>query len=344
MKAFDQTRMFAEAAQSPAVIAAQLRDNDAVLARLADELRRDPPAFVVTAARGSSDHAATFAKYLIETRLGLVTASASPSVHSIYAAEPRLAGALYLAISQSGASPDLLRNVEAAKRAGARVVALVNVEDSPLAALADTVVPLRAGSETSVAATKSYLCTLSALLHFVAHCDEDPSLLAAVRALPDMLSTAWSLDWSPLVEGLTGARNLFVVGRGLGLGAAQEAALKLKETCGLHAEAFSAAEVKHGPMTLVETGFPVLFFTQDDDTLATTLALADEFRGRGARVWTAASQAGVPNALPVAPIGHPVCAPIVTIGSFYRAATALALRRGRNPDVPPHLHKVTETV
>jgi len=344
MTVLEQTRMFAEAAQSPSVIAAQLRANDDVLARLADDLRRNPPAFVVTAARGSSDHAATFGKYLIETRLGLVTASASPSVHSIYAAEPRLAGALYLAISQSGASPDLLRNVEAAKRAGARVVALVNVEDSPLAALADTVVPLRAGAENSVAATKSYLCTLSALLHLVAHCDEDPALLTATRALPDMLSNAWSLDWSPLVDGLTGARNLFVVGRGLGLGAAQEAALKLKETCGLHAEAFSAAEVRHGPMALVGPEFPVLVFAQQDGAFTGTVELADEFRNRGAHVWLAAEGTAWPDALPVVPVAHPACAPLATVLSFYRAANALSQARGYDPDRPPHLNKVTRTL
>lgn len=344
MQPTSPTQMFLEAAQAADAVAAQLAANTEVLRDLAAELRASPPSFVVTAARGSSDHAATYAKYLIETRLGWMTASVSPSVHSVYAAEPRLGGALYLAISQSGASPDLLRNVEAARRGGARVVALVNVEDSPLAALADTVVPLRAGTERSVAATKSYLCTLSALLQFVACCESTGRLLGALDALPATLRQAWEQDWSPLVEGLAPAHNLFVVGRGLGLGAAQEAALKLKETCGLHAEAFSAAEVKHGPMALVGAGFPVLCFAQDDDSLEGTLQVVEEFRGRGARVWLAAPGATGADALPMAATPDPALAPLVTVQSFYRAANALSLARGYDPDRPPYLNKVTKTV
>ncbi len=131
-----------------------------------------------------------------------------------------------------------------------------------------------------------------------------------------------------------------MLGRGPGLAAAQEAALKFKETCGLHAEAYSAAEVRHGPMALVGPGFPVLAFAQPDDSAAGTLALAQEFRARGARVWVAAEHGD----LPVAAAPHPLCAPLLAIQSFYRAINALALRRGHDPDVPPHLNKVTETV
>jgi len=336
--------MYSEARESAERIADQLTANEAIVSRLAQELRNNPPRFVVTSARGSSDHAATFAKYVFETQLGYATSSASPSVSSVYAAPQKLDGALYLAISQSGKSPDLLRQAHAAHAAGARVVAMVNAPDSPLAEIADTLIPLRAGAENSVAATKSYLCSLSAIVHIAAKWKGDDDLLAALSGVPAAIARSWDLDWSPLVDGLAGARNLFVVARGLGLAAAQEAALKLKETAGLHAEAFSAAEVKHGPMALVDTGFPVLFFTQGDDTTDGTLAVADEFRQRGANVWIASATDAGAGTLPVAPIGHPVCAPLVTIASFYRAANALALRRGRNPDLPPHLRKVTETV
>jgi len=339
----EQTLMYREAHESAAAVARQLAANHEAICKLARSLRSDPPRFVVTSARGSSDHAATFAKYVFETQLGFATSSAPPSVSSVYAVPQKLDGALYLAISQSGKSPDLVRQAQAARANGARVVALVNADDSPLADVADSVIALHAGPENSVAATKSYICSLSAIVHIAALWNDDASLLAALRGVPHALAETWNLDWSPLVEGLTHARNLFVVARGLGLGAAQEAALKLKETCGLHAEAFSAAEVRHGPMTLVEPGFPVLFFIQDDDTAPSTLALAKEFRDRGARVWVASSQA-LADALPVAPAAHPACAPLVGIASFYRAANALALRRGRNPDVPPHLRKVTETV
>ena len=342
----EKTRMFHEAGESADVIERQLSANDEIVSGLAARLQASRPRFIVTCARGSSDHAATFGKYVFETQIGLMTASASPSVSSIYHTEQNLEGVVYFAISQSGKSPDLVRHAQGAKRAGAHVVALVNVEDSPLAQVADTLVPLRAGPETSVAATKSYLCALSALVHIASRWKGDSALLAALLATPAAMRATWQMDWSSLVDGLVDARNLFVVGRGLGLGAAQEAALKLKETCGLHAEAFSAAEVKHGPMVLVDRDFPVLFLTQDDESLAGTQALADEFAARGAKVWIAAAERSGDQTLtlPVASAPHPVCAPLIAIQGFYRAANALSLRRGRNPDVPPHLNKVTQTV
>jgi len=322
------------------VIAAQFARNREVVQALAAELRQNPPPFIVTCARGSSDHAATYGKYLFETQLGLVTASASPSVGSVYEAALQVRGALYIVVSQSGKSPDLLRNAEAAKAAGARVVALVNVEDSPLAQLADTVIPLGAGTERSVAATKSYLASLAAFLQLGAYWKNDPALIGALDQLPAALSQAWECDWSAVTDGLADAHNLFVLGRGPGLAAAQEAALKFKETCGLHAEGYSSAEVKHGPMALVGKDFPVVAFALPDETGAGTRAVAEEFAARGAKVWLA----GEGGALPVAAAPHPLCAPLLIVQSFYRAINALALRRGNNPDLPPHLNKVTETV
>src|SRR6185312_6437536 len=262
----DSTHMYAEAREASAAVARQLAANADAVRELAAELRTQPPRFIVTCARGSSDHAAMFAKYVFETQVGQFTASASPSISSIYAAQPHLDGALYIAISQSGKSPDLIDHAQSAKRAGARVVALVNVADSPLAAVADRVIPLHAGPERSVAATKSYICSLSAILHIAAEWRGNVELRDALQAVPEALARGWQGDWSPLVDGLTDARNLFVIGRGFGFGIALEAALKFKETAGLHAEAFSAAEVRHGPMAIVGRDFPVLFFAQRDDT------------------------------------------------------------------------------
>ncbi|MFT3897692.1 MAG: SIS domain-containing protein [Thermomonas sp.] len=335
----ERTLMFAEAAEAADVVARQFERNAGVVRELAGRLRASPPPFVVTCARGSSDHAATYGKYLFETRLGRITASASPSVASVYDARPQMRDALFLAISQSGKSPDLVRNAEIAREGGARVVALVNVEDSPLARIADTVVPLHAGEERSVAATKSYLASLAALLHIAAEWSQSAPLRDALPALPGAMRAAWRTQWPSLVEGLVDADHLFVLGRGLGLGAAQEAALKFKETCGLHAEAFSAAEVKHGPMALVGPGFPVLAFAQADETGAGTRALVEEFRAR-TRAWLVDADGD----LPLAPSPDPACAPLLAVQGFYRAANALALRRGHHPDLPPHLNKVTETV
>jgi len=344
MPAPDSTWMYTEAAEAATAVARQFAANAATIDALVERLRAQPPRFIVTCARGSSDHAATYGKYLFETALGLVTASASPSVGSVYAVQPHMQGALFVAISQSGKSPDLLRNAEIAKAGGAYVVALVNVVDSPLATLADTVLPLHAGPENSVAATKSYLCSLAALLQLTAHWSGDAKLLAAVDALPDAMRAAWAQDWSELVSGLRLARQMFVLGRGLGLAAAQEAALKFKETCGLHAEAFSSAEVKHGPMAIVGPDFPVLAFAQDDDTGDSTAAVAAEFRKRGAPVWLASSGEAGPGILPLPVSPHPALTPILTVQAFYAVANALSLARGFDPDVPPHLNKVTETV
>src|SRR6476646_2954979 len=300
--------MFHEASQAPAVVREQLRANAARLGRLADRLRSGPPRAVVTCARGSSDHVATFARYLIETRLGLLTSSAAPSVSSVYAAAPDLAGAVVLAISQSGASPDLLATVSSAKAAGARIVALVNAQSSPLAQLADHLIPLGAGPERSVAATKSFIASLSAVVQLVATWSGDGELTAALLEAPEQLARCWDLDWSAATGRLTAATNLYVIGRGPGLAVAQEAALKLKETCGLHAEAISAAELRHGPMALVQVGFPVLIFAQNDETHDGVESLATELAARGAHILLAGATA--PNAVvPATETAHPAIQP-----------------------------------
>ena len=335
--------MFREAAQAPAAVREQLQANAARVARLAARLRHAPPRAVVTCARGSSDHAATFARYLIETRLALLTSSAAPSVSSVYEARPDLSGALVLAISQSGASPDLLAAVSGARAAGAHIVALVNAQDSPLAQLADDLIPLCAGVERSVAATKSYIASLAAIVHLVANWTRDVQLAAALQQAPELLERTWRLDWSAAVTHLAPANNLYVVGRGLGLAVAQEAALKLKETCGLHAEAVSAAELRHGPMALVRAGFPLLIFTQNDESRAGVAQLASELAAQGADVLLAGGSAAGATLLPTE-AAHPAIEPLLFAQSFYRMANALSLARGADPDRPPHLHKVTQTL
>lgn len=339
------TRMFLEAGHAPEFVAVQLERNAVVVARIAERLRRTPPRTIVTCARGSSDHAATFAKYLFETRCGLVTSSAAPSVSSLYASAQRMDDMLCLAVSQSGRSPDLLASVEAAKAAGAFTVALVNDESSPLAALAHEVVPLLAGPELSVAATKSYIATLAALLHLIAAWTADAELTAGLRRLPAELGAAWALDWTSALQPLAAATSLYVIARGVGLGPAQEAALKLKETCGLHAEAFSAAEVLHGPMALVGDGFPVLVFAQRDETFEGTMGVAERLAQRGANVFLAAPGAAPPGVTLLPTLGsHPAIEPALMVQSFYRLANGLSIARGLDPDNPPNLRKVTETI
>lgn len=336
--------MFSEAASASQVVADQLRENESLMENIGKQLRERQPHVIATCARGSSDHAATYAKYLIETYAGTPTASFAPSVSSVYAAKQNMSGAVFLALSQSGASPDLLASATAAKDAGAHVIALVNVADSPLAELADDVVPLRAGPETSVAATKSYIATLTALAQLVAAWTESDTLKQALKELPGQLLQAWELDWQAAVDALEGATNFFVIGRGVGLGIAQEAALKFKETAGLHAEAYSAAEVRHGPMAIVSRGFPVLLFTQNDETRVGVDAVVEDFTARGAVVLVAGKAYANAVNLPSLDGVAAATAPIVFIQSFYKMVNALAVARGYNPDNPPHLQKVTETL
>jgi glucosamine--fructose-6-phosphate aminotransferase (isomerizing) len=338
-----ESRMYVEAAQAPEAVRGQLAHNATGMSRVGAMLREMSPRAVITCARGSSDNAATFARYLVEARTKVLTSSAAPSLSSLYDAKPDLRDTVFLAISQSGQSPDLLAAVENAKRGGACVIAMCNSMESPLVSMADHAIALCAGAETSVAATKSYITSLSAIVHLLASWTCDDELMNALLRAPDLLADAWSLDWNPAVPVLKRAVNMYVVGRGFGLAVAQEAALKLKETCGLHAEAFSAAEVKHGPMTLVGAGFPVLMLSQDDESRAGIEALGRDFVGRGAQVLCAGAH--VTDAVDLPTIAaHEAIEPILLIQSFYRMASALAPARGFDPDAPPHLRKVTETV
>lgn len=336
----NQTLMEQEAAEAATAVSRMLEANRDTFAAIARRLHASPPAVVVTCARGSSDHAATYAKYLIETLTGTPTASAALSIASLYDAPSVVGNRLCLAISQSGQSPDLLAAVEQQREAGAFVVALVNAPDSPLADLADIVVPLSAGAERSVAATKSYICSLAAIAALVATWSQSAPLGDALTTLPEQLAEAFALDWSPAIAAYRSATNLFVLGRGYGLGAAQEAALKFKETAALHAECFSAAEVRHGPMAIVGAGFHVLALGGSDRTATSVREAVGEFRGRGATVLLADPAVGDLPAI----ASHPAIEPILMIQSFYRMASALALARGCNPDSPPHLNKVTETL
>lgn len=338
------TLMFAEAAESASVAERQLADLRRDLHSLGQRLRTMDPPLVVTCARGSSDHAATFAKYLIEVRGRTPVASFAPSTSSLYATPWRhLKGALFLAISQSGQSPDVIISARAARDAGAFVVAIVNDVHSPLSEVAEVTIPILAGRERSVAATKSFIGSLLVILGLVAAWVDENDLNRALADAPQVLHAAWNLDWSPAVAALSDASSLFVLGRGLNYAIAQEAALKLKEACGLHAEAFSAAEVKHGPMALVGAGFPVIMLMPSGEGRDAFGMLVRDFIDRRAQVIMTGGEQGGALTLPFLPDLHPVLAPIATIQSFYRFAVSLSLARGLDPDRPPHLRKVTET-
>ena len=336
--------MAREAAEAPDAVRRLIERNADACRALGARLREAPPRFVVTCARGSSDSAATYAKYLIELSLGVVVASVGPSVSSVYRAKLDMREALFLAISQSGRSPDLLALAEMARNDGALTVAIVNDAASPLAAVCEVVLPLHAGAERSVAATKTYLASLAAALQMVAEWSGNAALLEAVPTLPDVLRAALALDWRQAVGPLSAAHDLYVVGRGVGYAAAQEVALKFKETCGLHAEAISAAELMHGPLALAGPDFPALILGQDDEALASLKAMAAGLAAQGVAVIAAGPGTGWAGAtLPIVGGLHPFVQPIATVQSFYALADAVARTRGRDPDRPSHLRKVTET-
>jgi glucosamine--fructose-6-phosphate aminotransferase (isomerizing) len=339
----EASQMFVEAAQSADVLRSQFQRNASDLAVLGATIRAQPPRAVLTLARGSSDNAATFARYLIETRARTLTASSAPSISSVYGARQDLRGCLCLAISQSGSSPDLLSAASSAREAGAVVVALVNSEDSPLAGIAHLTVPLCAGVESSVAATKSFIASLGAIVHLVAAWTQDQALLDALQSAPAQLEKAWQLDWSAALPTLERASSLYVIGRGIGLGIAQEAALKCKEATRLHAEAFSSAEVMHGPQALLGPDFPAFVLAQDDDSREGLAAVAAELVGRGVKVLVAGLDTPGAIVLP-ALSAHPAIQPLLLAHSFYRLGNRLALARGCDPDRPPHLQKVTRTL
>jgi len=336
--------MAAEIAETPAAVARFFDREEAALRGLGARLRALAPPFVATCARGSSDHAASYFKYLLEILLGIPVASIGPSVASIYHAPLRLGGALLVSVSQSGKSPDIVALQAAARAAGAKTLAVVNDAASPLAREADAVLPLHAGVERSVAATKTCIASAAVLAALVAELRQDDGLRAAVRALPTALARAVAADWGAPLPMLAAARSAYVVGRGPALPIAAEAALKLKETAVLHAEAFSGAEVMHGPLQLLHEGFPVIAFRPHDAAHAAMGDTIARLAAAGGLVFTCEQGAGDAARLPFAATGHTLLDPLAMLLSFYGLAERVARARGHDPDRPSHLRKITETV
>ena len=334
--------MEAEFRETPAVVGRQTQALRAPLAELLDCLKRKPPDFVITCARGSSAHAATFGKHLLERHLGIAVGAFAPNIATIYGQRLRLSGQLFVTVSQSGRSDDLVESVVMAKAAGALTVTIVNDTESPLARASDIVLPMAAGPELSVAATKTFVASLAVLLHVTAEWMGDDALRAAMQRLPERLAAAADLDWSAALNEMSKANSLVTIGRGPTLAIAREAALKLKETCNLHAEAFSGAEFQHGPVALVESHYPILLLMPTDQAAAGLRELAADLRRKEASVFVtgAGEDAG---SLPALAPDHADADAVCLIQSFYALAVRLAQRRGTDADVPRHLRKVTRT-
>ena len=338
------SRMLVEAREAPTAVARQLAHDALAYREFGALLRSKPPGSLLTIARGSSDHAAHYAAYLIMARMGRLVTSLPMSLVTLYQSKIACAGLATFAFSQSGQSPDLVEPTRYFREGGAITSAFVNEAASPLAQAAQRAFPLHAGSETSIAATKSVIAQMTAAARLVAAWQDDEALQLALSDLPQVLTRAVDADWSAALPVLQEADRLLVIGRGLGLPVALEAALKFKETCGIQAEAFSGAEVRHGPMALIDEGYPVLVLAPGGPAQAGLLELADELRARGARVLLAAPGAAPRASLPIIETGATELDPISVLQSFYPMVEALSRARGLDPDRPRHLAKVTRTV
>jgi glucosamine--fructose-6-phosphate aminotransferase (isomerizing) len=339
------THMRAEIDESGDVVARQLAGDAGRIDRLGSKLRALDPPVLTTIARGSSDCCALYLKYLAEIVVGIPCASIGPSIATLYAAPLRLSRAVAVSISQSGRSPDIVEMQRSARKAGATTIAMVNEVDSPLATEAEELLPLMAGREQSVAATKSMIAGLVAGAALVAAWRGDADLRTAIAGLPALLPAESAPPPAAMIERVARAEHAFVLGRGATFAVATEAALKLKETCAIHAEAYSSAEVLHGPAELARPGFLVIAFMPTDagrEGMEMTLRLLAAAGADVVRVDAGGDDAG--DRLACATAASPLLTPIAMIHRFYGLAEAVSRRLGRNPDHPRNLHKVTETI
>ncbi|MFB2552720.1 SIS domain-containing protein [Ensifer soli] len=339
------THMRREIDEVPQAAARFLAGSRDAIAAAGAALREKDPAFLVTIARGSSDHAALFLKYAVELTAGRPVASLGPSLASIYGAKLALGGGAAIAVSQSGKSPDIVAMAQSATESGAVTIALTNTLASPIAEHSTHALDIMAGPELAVAATKSFVNSIVAGLAVLGAWTQDAALIRAVEALPDHFGKAVVLDWGQLAEDLeaTGAGSLYVLGRGPALAIANEAALKFKETSGMHAEAFSSAEVLHGPVALVGRDFPVIALAARDAAEASVSEIAEGIADKGTHVFLTSEKVGSARPLPFVATGHPVTDALALILPFYGFVEAWARRRGLDPDAPESLKKVTET-
>jgi glucosamine--fructose-6-phosphate aminotransferase (isomerizing) len=332
--------MARETAEIPAVAERLLARTD-LFAAIAERIEQAKPRIVVFCGRGSSGHAGVYLRYLFEARLGLLGSAAAPSVVTAYQRPPDMRDALFVVVSQSGRSPDIIKATEVARTSGALTLAIVNDENSSAAAASELVLPIGAGAEHSVAATKSVVLSMIAGAGLVAALARDDELKDCLHHLPVRLSGALACDWSAWADSVAGAAVSFVVGRGYGLGCVREIALKVAEILRVPALGYSAAELRHGPRASITPTTPVLVLRQNDEAAT---AIDDFVRDLGNTGGTAFSAGGAAGTLPWIGDGHPVCDPVLMLIPAYRAIEAAARRRGFDPDHPPYLSKVTRTL
>jgi glutamine---fructose-6-phosphate transaminase (isomerizing) len=334
--------MLAEMAEQPAVLASLIARREDIHARVRPLAEPTPPGIVLVA-RGSSDNAAVYGRYLLELVVGRPVALAAPSLFTLYGARVDCRGWLAVGLSQSGETPEIVDVFGRLQESGARGIAVTNDPASPLAAAGDAVVELGAGEERAVPATKTFLAQLAAFALIAEALGEVPWTPAELDALPGHVAGVLD-DPGPAREavGVIGdAAGLIAVGRGFQYAVALEAALKLKETALLLAEGMSSADFRHGPIAVMEHAFPVLALSAEGVAAADIAELEQTLRERGAPLLRLAP--GADAELPI-PSGLPeALAPIVSVARAQQLAREVTLARGLDPDAPVGLSKVTRT-
>jgi glucosamine--fructose-6-phosphate aminotransferase (isomerizing) len=353
--------MLAEIHETPDVVRGLLADGADETRQVAAAIRAARPRVAVIAARGTSDHAAIYARYLLESHLRLPAVLAAGSLATIYGRSMDWRGALVLGISQSGAGPDVGAVLAAARRDGALTVAITNEPGSALAQVAEHTLACRAGVERAVAATKTYVAELATIAALVAELTRgeahgtDDDLAGAMGSVPDVLARvvdaadAWLARDDSLVEALAGTDRALVVSRGYDLATALEIALKLKETGRIFAEGYSAADLLHGPLTLAEPEIPMLVFRPDGRMGVAIDGSIDRARGIGADPWIVGGRDLRADSTGPRAVGLPVDLPEALTPLAFAlpgqlVAESVARRRGMDPDAPPGLTKVTRTL
>ncbi|MDG1438440.1 MAG: SIS domain-containing protein, partial [Emcibacteraceae bacterium] len=267
--------MFGEIREIPEIIDRLIKDSSVLIKGVSEDIKKQKPSVITTIARGSSDHAALYLKYAIELTAGVPVASVGPSIASIYNKKLQLDNAVNISISQSGKSPDIVKMTEMARSSGALSVAITNNVKSPLSTVSNHSIDICAGAEKSVAATKIFVASIVAGLLLLAYWQDDEELMQAINDLPALVRKAIDCDWSILIDRLKHEQSIYILGRGPSMAISNEAALKFKETCQIHAESYSSAEVMHGPKSIVDNSFPVLALASRDESESSLIEVAE---------------------------------------------------------------------
>jgi glucosamine--fructose-6-phosphate aminotransferase (isomerizing) len=342
--------MFTEDKESYLAVEKQIKEYPSIFKALRNIIEKRNIEYIVTVGRGSSDNVCLYGKYLFETLLGLTTASATPSVISLYNSRLNLSKALVIGVSQSGQSSDVCQYMEYARKNAALTIAFLNNVDSPLGKIAEIVIPVFAGLEKAVAATKSFISSATAFAYLIFTLKNNKTLLEAFFALPELLHDVSEKNVNEnFINDFKTVEDVLVLGRGYGLFVAYEAALKLKETCLIHSEGYSAAEVLHGPIAISKPAFPFIIMCQNDESLQTVIDVAMKIKKVRSKCYVISPENYnlndiADNLVLLNRSIHPILDPLSIIQYFYLLSSNIAILKGLNPDKPEHIFKVTDTL